>query len=314
MIDIKKPRIAFFGTPWIAKKCLETLIELDIELVAIVCQPDRQKDRKNNFIYCDVKNFAIENKIKLFQPEKIKDSYEDLKDLNLDLIITCAFGQFIPENILDLPTYKCVNVHASLLPKLRGGAPIHWAIINQEKNTGITLMYMAKKMDAGNIIAQSSIDIDKHETYDSLLIKLSELAQSMLSSYTLKLCNNNVVSIPQDEQKITFGYNINPNDEIINFCNDSKSIDAKIRGLFSKPMSKLIYENNIYKIHAASISSNKSDIKPGLITKIDKTGIYISTKDYDVIITKIQAPNKNAISISEMINGKHPFVVGKSVE
>lgn len=314
MIDIKKPRIAFFGTPWIAKKCLETLIELDIELVAIVCQPDRQKDRKNNFIYCDVKNFAIENKIKLFQPEKIKDSYDDLKDLNLDLIVTCAFGQFISENILDLPTYKCVNVHASLLPKLRGGAPIHWAIINQEKNTGITLMYMAKKMDAGNIIAQSSIDIDKHETYDSLLIKLSELAQSMLSSYTLKLCNNNVVSIPQDEQKITFGYNINPNDEIINFCNDSKSIDAKIRGLFSKPMSKLIYENNIYKIHAASISSNKSDIKPGLITKIDKTGIYISTKDYDVIITKIQAPNKNAISISEMINGKHPFVVGKSVE
>lgn len=314
MIDIKKPRIAFFGTPWIAKKCLETLIELDIELVAIVCQPDRQKDRKNNFIYCDVKNFAIENKIKLFQPEKIKDSYDDLKDLNLDLIVTCAFGQFIPENILDLPTYKCVNVHASLLPKLRGGAPIHWAIINQEKNTGITLMYMAKKMDAGNIIAQSSVDIDKQETYDSLLIKLSELAQSMLSSYTLKLCNNNIVSIPQDEQKITFGYNINPNDEIINFCNDSKSIDAKIRGLFSKPMSKLIYENNIYKIHAASISSNKSDIKPGLITKIDKTGIYISTKDYDVIITKIQAPNKNAISISEMINGKHPFVVGKSVE
>lgn len=175
-------------------------------------------------------------------------------------------------------------------------------------------MYMAKKMDAGNIIAQSSVDIDKQDTYDSLLIKLSELAQSMLSSYTLKLCNNNVVSIPQDEQKITFGYNINPNDEIINFCNDSKSIDAKIRGLFSKPMSKLIYENNIYKIHAASISSNKSDIKPGLITKIDKTGIYISTKDYDVIITKIQAPNKNAISISEMINGKHPFVVGKSVE
>lgn len=314
MIDIKKPRIAFFGTPWIAKKCLETLIELDIELVAIVCQPDRQKDRKNNFIYCDVKNFAIENKIKLFQPEKIKDSYDDLKDLNLDLIVTCAFGQFIPENILNLPTYKCVNVHASLLPKLRGGAPIHWAIINQEKNTGITLMYMAKKMDAGNIIAQSSVDIDKQDTYDSLLIKLSELAQSMLSSYTLKLCNNNVVSIPQDEQKITFGYNINPNDEIINFCNDSKSIDAKIRGLFSKPMSKLIYENNIYKIHAASISSNKSDIKPGLITKIDKTGIYISTKDYDVIITKIQAPNKNAISISEMINGKHPFVVGKSVE
>lgn len=314
MIDIKKPRIAFFGTPWIAKKCLETLIELDIELAAIVCQPDRQKDRKNNFIYCDVKNFAIENKIKLFQPEKIKDSYDDLKDLNLDLIVTCAFGQFIPENILDLPTYKCVNVHASLLPKLRGGAPIHWAIINQEKNTGITLMYMAKKMDAGNIIAQSSIDIDQQETYDSLLIKLSELAQSMLSSYTLKLCNKNVVSVPQDEEKITFGYNINPTDEIINFGNDSKSIDAKIRGLFSKPMSKLIYENNIYKIHAASISSNKSDIKPGLITKIDKTGIYISTKDYDVIITKIQAPNKNAISISEMINGKHPFVVGKSVE
>lgn len=314
MIDIKKPRIAFFGTPWIAKKCLETLIELDIELAAIVCQPDRRKDRKNNFIYCDVKNFAIENKIKLFQPEKIKDSYDDLKDLNLDLIVTCAFGQFIPENILDLPTYKCVNVHASLLPKLRGGAPIHWAIINQEKNTGITLMYMAKKMDAGNIIAQSSIDIDQQETYDSLLIKLSELAQSMLSSYTLKLCNKNVVSAPQDEEKITFGYNINPTDEIINFGNDSKSIDAKIRGLFSKPMSKLIYENNIYKIHAASISSNKSDIKPGLITKIDKTGIYISTKDYDVIITKIQAPNKNAISISEMINGKHPFVVGKSVE
>lgn len=314
MTDIKKPRIAFFGTPWIAKKCLETLIKLDIELVAIVCQPDRQKDRKNNFIYCDAKNFALDNKIKLYQPEKIKDLYEELNTLNLDLIITCAFGQFIPENILDLPTYKCVNVHASLLPKLRGGAPIHWAIINQEKSTGITLMYMAKKMDAGNIIVQSSINIDKKETFDSLLIKLAQLAQTVLFENTLKLCNHNVVSIPQDEQKITFGYNINSVDEVISFANDSNSIDAKIRGLYSKPMAKLIYENNIYKIHSASISSNKSNTKPGIINKIDKTGIYISTEDYDVIITKIQAPNKNAISISEMINGKHPFVVGKSVE
>lgn len=313
MIDTKKPRIAFFGTPWIAKKCLETLIELDVELVAIVCQPDRHKDRKNNFIYCDVKNFAIDNKIKLFQPEKINELYEDLKSLNLDLIITCAFGQFVPESILDLPTYKCVNIHASLLPKLRGGAPIHWAIINQHKQTGITLMYMAKKMDAGNIIFQSSIDIDTLETYDSLLIKLAKLAQILLSEYTLKLCNHNIVSYVQDEHEVTFGYNINTIDEIINFNDKSKNIDAKIRGLYSKPTAKLIFENDIYKIHAAAISSNKSNLKPGTIYKIDKTGIHVSTIDYDIIITKIQPPNKNVTNVSEMINGNHTFIVGKNM-
>lgn len=306
---MNKPRIAFFGTPWIASQCLETLKQLDVELVAIVCQPDKQKDRKQNFVFCDVKKFALSHKVPLFQTEKVDQIFDQLAELKLDLIITCAFGQFVSQRILDLPKLKCINLHASLLPKLRGGAPIHWAILNQEKETGITIMYMARKMDAGDIIVQQSLPISTMETYDSLLIKLAQLAQNMLIQYLQSIIHQKLVATPQNESQITLGYNITKAQEIINFHADVASLDAQVRGLYSKPMAKLIYEGQLYKVHTALPTSVTSKTKPGMINRIDRTGMYISTLDFDLQITKIQPPSKQAILISDMINGHHDFKI-----
>ncbi|MGL4950832.1 MAG: methionyl-tRNA formyltransferase [Mycoplasma sp.] len=305
-----KPKIAFFGTPWIAQQCLEELLLLDIDLVAVICQPDKQKDRKGNIINCPVKEYALSNNIKVFQPEKIDELFDEIKSMDLDLIITCAYGQFITSRVLELPKFGCVNLHTSLLPKLRGGAPIHWSIINNEKETGVTLMYMIKKMDAGNIISQIKVPISSAETYDSLLIKLAHSCRQMIAKNILPVIHTHVESLPQNESLATFGYNISKQDEIINFNKSVNLVDCQIRGLYSKPMGKVELDQKIYKIHAASISNIKSQSTPGTINKIDNSGIYVSTIDFDIIITKIQPPSKNAILVKDLINGSHDFSVG----
>ncbi|MGL4952154.1 MAG: methionyl-tRNA formyltransferase [Mycoplasma sp.] len=305
-----KPRIAFFGTPWIAQQCLEELLLLDIDLVCVVCQPDKQKDRKGNIINCAVKEFALNKNITVHQPEKIDQLHDVLKDLNLDLIVTCAYGQFVTTRILELPKYGCVNLHASLLPKLRGGAPIHWAIINNEKETGISLMYMVKKMDAGNVLFQNKTNISETDTYDTLLIKLANLAREMISQNILKTLDKNIVSIEQNELDATFGYNIKKSEELIDFNKSVELVDCQVRGLYSKPMAKVNLDGNIFKIHSCYKSNIISNSKPGTINLINKDGIYVSTNDFDIIITKIQPPNKSAILVKDYINGSHNIKVG----
>lgn len=302
---MQNKKVIFFGTPWIAKECLKTIHEINgIDVIAIVTQPDREFDRKKNPIYSDVKKFAIENKIKYFQPEKLLEIYQDLLTLNPDIFITCAYGQFIPQKILDIPKYKCVNIHASLLPKLRGGAPIHWSIINGDKQTGITFMYTIKEMDAGNIIFKQAINIDNHDTYKTLLIKLCDLAKSMIKEKILDLFCENINSIEQDKDAVSFGYNIKKEDEIINWNKNAKNIYDLIRGLNDKPVAKWIYKNTVIKVFESTISNNKSTKEPGTITNITKRGIEIATLDFDIVITRIQLPSKNVSDVKDLINGK----------
>ncbi len=308
-----KPRVIFFGTPWIAKECLSTLFGLDINLVLVVSQPDKEINRKKEIVYSEVKSFCLENDIKIIQPNKISESYEDIKELEPDIIITCAYGQFIPSSILMIPKYGTVNIHASLLPKLRGGAPIHWAIINGDKKTGITLMYTVKEMDAGNIIFQQSIDILENDTYKTMLIKLTNLAQEMIKKHFFDLLSNNVKSIEQDNNKVTKGFNIKKEDEIINFNDFINNIDCKIRGLFDKPIAKFKYLNNLYKIHHASKTMTKSTKDPATIVEINKNGIFVATKDFDICLDLIQQPNKKPMHVKDIINGHHEFKIGEKL-
>lgn len=313
---MKKNKVVFFGTPWIASECLKTLYSLpDCEIVAIVCQPDRELDRKKSIIISETKKFALEHNIECFQPEKIIEIYQDLLALEPDIFITCAYGQFIPDKILTIPKFKCVNVHASLLPQLRGGAPIHWAIINQLPKTGISLMYSIKQMDAGNIIYQEAIKIDDQETYSSLLIKLALLAQEMLRKYFSSLCQENVNSTPQDETKVSFAYNIKKTDELLDFNLTANKVDAKVRGLYNKPIAKISYQNQLYKVHHGFISNEKCDhFQPGQIVKINKQGIWIACSDFFYVIDVIQIPNKKPLPISELINGNLEFKINTSID
>ncbi len=307
---MNKPRVVFFGTPWIAKECLETLHKLDIDLVGVVSQPDREMNRKKEIVYSEVKQYCLDHNIPIIQPTKLSDSYDDVAQFNADIFITCAYGQFISDKILTLPKYGCVNIHASLLPKLRGGAPIHWAIINGDNETGITFMYTIKKMDAGNIIFQESIPITKQDTYKSMLLKLADLAKSMINKYFFELVKSEVKSIEQDESLVSVGLNIKKEQEFVNFDNSCEAVDCQIRGLYDKPMAKFEMNNIVYKVYAASTTTIKSNHKPGTISTISKQGLFISTKDYDICLTSIQIPGKKAMNICDIINGSHDFKVG----
>lgn len=303
-------RVIFMGTPNIGASVLKALVDLKLNIIGVISQPDKEMDRKKNIIYSSVKTMALENNIPIFQPEKIKDITNEIKNLNPDIIITCAYGQFINNEILSIPKFGCINVHASLLPKLRGGAPIHWAIINQETKTGVSLMDMIQKMDAGDVYLQYECNIENNETYDSLYQKLSNLAYKIVYENFYNLINGKLSKVPQNESNVTFGYNIKKEQTIINFNQNVNNVDAWIRGLSFKPTAIWRYKNQNIKILEAHKTDIKSNFAPGTISKIDKHGISICTNDYDIIITKIQLPNKNPNTISQIINGNHIFEVG----
>lgn len=309
---MQKIRVVFMGTPTIAATCLAAILQLkEVEVVAVVCQPDKPIGRKKIIVPCEVKQLALQHNIPVLQDEKIASLFEQIKQLNPDLIFTCAFGQFIPTNILELPKYKCVNLHASLLPKLRGGAPIQWAIINQEKQTGFTLMYMVKKMDAGNIIKQYPIDIVENETYSSLYAKLCSLASGIIKNDFHILFDKNLVSKPQDESKATFGLNITREDEKIDWKKPYDVVDAKIRGLYDSPVAYTTYEDQIIKIRKVIKVESFANAVPGSIVKIEKDGIVVQTQYHAIKIIELQLAGKKPCLVSQIINGNHPFKVGK---
>ena len=226
-------RVVFMGTPNFSVPILEALIK-EYEVVLVVTQPDKEVGRKKILTPSPIKEVALNNNIEVFQPIKIKEDYQKIIDANPDIIITAAYGQIIPKIILDYPKYKCVNVHASLLPKYRGGAPIHWAIINGDEYAGVTIMYMAEKMDAGDIISQDKIKINDLNTSE-LTNELSILGRDLLLKTLPNIFSNNINPIKQNENEVTFAYNISKEDEKINFNNDCVKVYNQIRGLSLVP-------------------------------------------------------------------------------
>jgi len=302
---MKNLKVVFMGTPTFSVPILEKLIEYT-NVILVVSQPDREKDRKGNLLPTPTKVVAQNNNIEVFQPTKIKEEYQKIIDTDPDIIITCAYGQIIPEEILEYPKYKCINVHGSLLPKLRGGAPIHHAIINGDEKTGITIMYMAKTMDSGDIISQSEIVIEENEKLDSLYQKMSQLGAKLLIETLPSILNGTSQRIKQDESKVTFGYNITKEEEKINFTRKSKDIHNQIRGLSSIPGAYAILEEKRIKVYESKLTKEKSNKLPGTISKIDKTGIYVNTEDYLIALTDIKLEGKKRCLVSDFVNGIKP--------
>lgn len=304
---MNKPKIIFFGTPQIAKIVLQRLFSIkNIELLAVVAQPDSMKNRKGEILNGAVKQFCLDHHIPIFQPTKISTIFNELNELAPDLIITCAYGQFIPQSIINIPKYKIVNVHASLLPKLRGGAPIHYAIINNEKETGITLMHTIKKMDAGNILFQRSIPINDQTTTKDLTLQLAELGADMIEDHLFDLLDENLVGDVQDEELVTFAYNITKEQTIINFNQSALMVLRFVNGMFDKPMALMDYKNNLIKIHKIAITTNKSTQTPGTVFIKDKK-LYVATVDFNVELLLIQLPNKNPAQPNQILNGNNIF-------
>lgn len=299
---MEKIKVVFMGTPTFAVPILEKLIE-NYHVILVVSQPDKEKDRKGHLLETPIKKLALANNIEVYQPAKIKEEYQYIIDKQPDIIITCAYGQIIPEALLNYPKYGCINVHGSLLPKLRGGAPIHHAIINGEKETGITIMYMDKAMDSGDIISQKALPILPEDNLDTLYEKMSLLGANLLQETLPDIIAGKNNRIKQDEKLVTFGYNITKEEEKINFNNSSLEIHNQIRGLSSIPGAYCYLDEKRLKIYASTLTNDKSKDTPGTISKIDKTGIYLSTKDNLLKITDIKLEGKKRCLVSDFVNG-----------
>lgn len=301
MKDIK---VVFMGTPSFAVPVLEKLIE-NYNVIMVVCQPDRAKDKKGNIIYPPIKELALKNNIEVYQPLKLSSEYEYIIEKNPDIIITCAYGQILPSSLLDYPKYGCINVHGSLLPRLRGGAPIHHAIINGDKETGITIMYMDKKMDAGDIISQRSLEIKNTDNLDSIYSALSTLGSELLIETLPSIINGTNNRIKQDENEVTFGYNISKEDELINFNDSAINIFNKVRGLCSIPGASCYYNGKRLKIYEVEVTDKLSKDIPGKIVEVNKDSLVVTTKDYLIKIKDIKLEGKKRCMVSEYLNGIH---------
>ncbi len=296
-------RIVFMGTPEFSVPILEGLIE-NYEVVGVVTQPDKEVGRKHEIKPSPVKEVALRHEIPIFQPRKIKQEYQEVLDWKPDLIVTCAYGQMIPKEILEYPKYKCINVHASLLPKLRGGAPIHKAIINNYLRTGVTIMYMVEKMDAGDIIAQDETVIWQTDTVGTLHDRLSQMGKELLLQTIPNIIAGKIHPIPQEESEVTYAWNITREEEKIDFNKSTIEIYNQIRGLNPWPGAYATLDGKIVKIYASKISSSFFTTKEnGEIGKIYEDGIGVSTKDGEIIITELQFEGKKKLKVEEFFHG-----------
>lgn len=295
--------ILFFGTPEFAIPTLQFLITSKHNIVGVVCQPDKGKK-------IPIKELALKNNIKVFQLEKVFNLYEQVKNIKIDLILTIAYGQFIPDSILKLPRLGSFNLHGSLLPKLRGGAPIHHAIINGEKETGISLMHMTNEMDAGDYIAQNKTIIKEEDTYKTLNTRMMLLARDLLCENLDAIIKKNYQNFKQDKTKVTFGYNILPKDEYIDFNDKMINVFNKIRGLDDKPGGHSIFNNLKYKFFSPKKTNQKAISPPGTIINLSSMGLEVSCNDYNIIINEIQKPGKKRMLISSFVNGNKDIKIG----
>ena len=297
-----KLKIVFMGTPNFAVPILEALIE-EYNVVLVVSQPDKEYSRKKELLPTKTKMVAIKHNIDIFQPVKIKDEYQKILEYEPDMIITCAYGQIIPKELLDYPKYGAINVHGSLLPKLRGGAPIHHAIINGDKFAGVTIMYRSYKMDAGDIISQRKISIEDTDNVDTLFTKLSYLGRDLLMETIPLIINNKNLRIKQNEEEVTYGLNIKKEEEIIDFNDTKINIFNKIRGLSSIPGAYTYLNGKILKIYSASILDKEYKGKNGQIVDVTREGLVVKVKDGSLLITDIKIEGKGRVLVKDYLNG-----------
>lgn len=295
-------RVVFMGTPEFAVPVLEELHKCS-KIILVVTQPDKEVGRKKEIKESAIKKKAKELNIEVFQPNKIRNDYQHIIDLKPDIIITCAYGQIIPEAILNAPQYGCINVHASLLPKLRGGAPIHHAIIDGYDKTGITIMYMDKTMDTGDIIIQKEIPIEEDDNVETLHNKLSKLGAYLMASTLPNIIVGSVTRIKQNNDEATYGYNITREDEHINFNKTAKEVYNQIRGLNPYPGAFLILNGQEMKVIAAFIGDENSTLSPGNICDITQDAIGISTQDKIIYLTRVKPFGKKEMDARDYING-----------
>jgi len=298
--------IVFMGTPDFSVPILSMLQENGYEIKAVVTQPDRPVGRKRVLTPPPVKAEALRLGLPIIQPEKLVGSSEldEIIELNADLIITAAFGQLLPKELLVAPKLGCINVHASLLPKYRGGAPIHQAVMDGETETGVTIMYMVEKLDAGDIISQVTVPIKDTDDTGTLFTILSDAGVSLLKETLPSIINGTNERIVQDESLVTFARNISRDAERIDWTKGGKEIYDKVRGLHPWPVAYTVFQENNIKIWWSEKVETTSSAEPGTIIEIEPNRIIVKTGDHIAIaITDIQPAGKKRMTAEVFIRG-----------
>lgn len=296
-------KIIFMGTPEFSATILKGLLEDNrYTVLAVVTQPDRAVGRKKEIKETPVKTLALDYQLPVYQPEKLSSSKEmlDLMNLGADGIVTAAFGQFLPTKLLNSVDFA-INVHASLLPKYRGGAPIHYAILNGEHETGVTIMEMVKQMDAGPIIAKSSVPITNEDNVGTLFEKLAIVGCQLLLKTLPSYISGDIIPKPQEESQATFSPNITPNLECIDWTKSSWDVFNHIRGLSPWPVAHTFLNGKRFKIYEAILAEGHGN--PGEIIGKDKKSLIISTGDGAISLKTVQLAGKPRMSISDFLNG-----------
>ena len=313
---MNKLKIVFMGTPGFGARILEELVKVH-DVVLAVTQPDKLVGRKQVVEYSEVKKKAIELGIPVFQPVKIREEYEDILKYDFDLIVTAAFGQIVGMKLINYPKYKAINVHGSLLPKGRGGAPIQRSIMNGDTETGITIMYMAKGMDSGDIIAQEKLRIEDDDNTDTLFAKMAELGAKMINPVIESIVGGTSERIVQDDSLATYTYNLEKSDELIDFKRSARLVNCQIRALASEPGAYFTIDGIKYKVYASKVIDRIYDLDPGTICNVTKKTFEIVCGDKKTIeISEIKKEGKNLMKVQDFMNGagRSIFVSGKRID
>jgi methionyl-tRNA formyltransferase len=296
------------GTPDFAVPSLRVLLEEkeQVEVIGVVTQPDRPKGRKKVLTPPPVKVEALNHDLPVFQPQKLRseEGIRQVLELQPDLIVTAAYGQILPEPVLEAPKYGCINVHASLLPKYRGGAPIHHAIINGEKETGVTIMYMVKALDAGDMLLQRAIPITSGDNVGTMHDKLANLGAELLKEVLPSILDGTVQAVPQDDEQATFAPNITREDEKIDWKRSARELDCQIRGLCPWPVAYTMWKGKPFKIWKASVVNEETQDEPGTVIRLDADGIVVATGNGMLRLTEVQPSGKKPMSAKQFINGR----------
>ncbi|HKL79653.1 MAG TPA: methionyl-tRNA formyltransferase [Mobilitalea sp.] len=299
-------KVIFMGTPDFSASILRKVIEAGHEVIAVITQPDKQKGRGKQISYSAVKELALEHGLIIYQPLKVRNPefVQLVKNMAPEVIIVAAFGQLLPKDLLDIPPLGCINVHASLLPKYRGAAPIQYAIINGEEETGVTIMYMDVKLDTGDMILQEKTQITKQETGGSLHDKLADLGAKLLIEALIKIKAGTADRIPQDDSKANHVKTLNKDMGNIDFTLPAVQIERLIRGLNPWPSAYTHLEGKTLKLWSAEVGDTDNDnTEPGTIIEIQRDAIVVATGDKALVIKELQLEGKKRMNSDAFLRG-----------
>ena len=298
-------KIVFMGTPDFAVGALEALVEAGHEVVAVVTQPDKPKGRGKEMQKTPVKECALKYNIEVFQPVKIKtpEAVEVLRGYGADLFVVAAFGQILSKEILDMPKFGCVNIHASLLPKYRGAAPIQWAILDGEKETGVTIMQMNEGLDTGDMLTKVIVPIENTDTGESLFDKLAEAGAKLLVETIPQIEAGTVLPQPQDDSLSTYAKMIKKEMGLIDWKKEAVVLERLVRGMNSWPSAYTHFNGKTLKIWEASIENTKTDKAPGTVVEVTKYSIKVQTGQDLLVLKQIQLEGKKRMDVAAFLLG-----------